>query len=156
MVLRLASLLWRLRRATLIETGLLQIQGDILRELRDVRQTSALSREQTWRYNRSDQPTHVRYEDPRLDESDGDISDCEVTMSATPPSSQTHETRLDTARCYLRLANSENGVFERLGRYETTLWRQARQVVFTLERLRWRNSSAKNRRSPYSWQQVDR
>jgi hypothetical protein len=31
LVLRLASLLWRLRRATAIETGLLQIQNDILR-----------------------------------------------------------------------------------------------------------------------------
>ncbi len=32
LVLRLASLLWRLRRATAIETGLLQIQNDIVRE----------------------------------------------------------------------------------------------------------------------------
>ena len=34
LVLRLASLLWRLRRATSIETGLLQIQSGIRRELR--------------------------------------------------------------------------------------------------------------------------
>ena len=32
LVLRLASLLWRLRRATAIETGLLQIQNEIVRE----------------------------------------------------------------------------------------------------------------------------
>ncbi len=32
LVLRLASLLWRLRRTTLIETGLLQLEGEILRE----------------------------------------------------------------------------------------------------------------------------
>ena len=34
LVLRLASLLWRLRRSTLIETGLLQIQSEVLREQR--------------------------------------------------------------------------------------------------------------------------
>ena len=32
LVLRLASLLWRLRRSTLIETGLLQIQSELPRE----------------------------------------------------------------------------------------------------------------------------
>ena len=34
LVLRLASLLWRLRRATAIDTGLLQLQSDIIGELR--------------------------------------------------------------------------------------------------------------------------
>src|SRR5215831_14600429 len=34
LVLRLASLLWRIRRATAIETDLLQIQAEILRERR--------------------------------------------------------------------------------------------------------------------------
>jgi hypothetical protein len=35
LVLRLASLLWRLRRSTLIETGLLQLQSEALRERRN-------------------------------------------------------------------------------------------------------------------------
>jgi hypothetical protein len=39
LVLRLASLLWRLRRATAIESGLLQIQSQILREIRQARAT---------------------------------------------------------------------------------------------------------------------
>ena len=34
LVLRLASLLWRLRRATTMETGLFEIQADHLREFR--------------------------------------------------------------------------------------------------------------------------
>ena len=33
LVLRLASLLWRLRRATAIDTGLLQLQSEIIAEL---------------------------------------------------------------------------------------------------------------------------
>src|SRR5437870_4154092 len=36
LVLRLASLLWRLRRATTMETGLFEIQADHLREVRCV------------------------------------------------------------------------------------------------------------------------
>src|SRR6266436_4865247 len=38
LVLRLASLLWRLRRATTMETGLFEIQANHLREFRQVRQ----------------------------------------------------------------------------------------------------------------------
>src|SRR5438309_6366846 len=37
LVLRLASLLWRLRRATTMETGLFEIQADHLHEVRRVR-----------------------------------------------------------------------------------------------------------------------
>ena len=37
-VLRLASLLWRLRRATTMETGLFEIQADYLRDFRQARQ----------------------------------------------------------------------------------------------------------------------
>ena len=40
LVLRLASLLWRLRRATTMETGLFEIQADHLREFRQGRQVS--------------------------------------------------------------------------------------------------------------------
>src|SRR5215210_157560 len=45
LVLRLASLLWRLRRATTMETGLFEIQAEHLRECRQARQTSLNSRE---------------------------------------------------------------------------------------------------------------
>src|SRR5436305_11286320 len=45
LVLRLASLLWRLRRATTIETGLFDIQADHLSRLRQPRQVRPGSRE---------------------------------------------------------------------------------------------------------------
>ena len=45
LVLRLASLLWRLRRATTIETGLFEIQAGHLREFRHGRQVRPASRE---------------------------------------------------------------------------------------------------------------
>src|ERR1700728_2053437 len=45
LVLRLASLLWRLRRATTMETGLFDIQADHLNEFRQARQIRTASRE---------------------------------------------------------------------------------------------------------------
>jgi hypothetical protein len=42
------------------------------------------------------------------------------------------------ARCFLRLANLEHGVFKRLNRYETALWRQVSQLLITLNFLRRR------------------
>jgi hypothetical protein len=45
LVLRLASLLWRLRRAATIETGLFEIQADHLREFRQGHQTQPKSQE---------------------------------------------------------------------------------------------------------------
>jgi anti-sigma-K factor RskA len=45
LVLRLASLLWRLRRSTTIETGLFEIQADHLREFRRAQQVNPASRE---------------------------------------------------------------------------------------------------------------
>jgi hypothetical protein len=49
LVLRLASLLWRLRRATTMETGLFDIQAEQLREFKRARQTLRASRTQQLR-----------------------------------------------------------------------------------------------------------
>ena len=45
LALRLASLLWRLRRGTTMETGLFEIQADCLRQSRQSRQTQSWSQE---------------------------------------------------------------------------------------------------------------
>ena len=45
LVLRLASLLWRLRRATTMETGLFEIQADYMREFRQRGQMQSKSQE---------------------------------------------------------------------------------------------------------------
>jgi hypothetical protein len=41
----------------------------------------------------------------------------------------------DLARSFLRLANLDNGVFERLGRYEMSLWRQTVQIILLLNSI---------------------
>ena len=40
--------------------------------------------------------------------------------------------------CFQRLANLDDGVFERLGRYESALWRQMLQTLFALQSARRR------------------
>jgi hypothetical protein len=110
LVLRLASLLWRLRRTTLIETGLLQIHR---------------------------RPTQTPYQD--------------CTFAAQSVS----ERLFEIAQRFLRLSDLYDNAFERLGRYEMALWRQVRQTLFTLERLRWK-SSTRGRRRQSSWQQITR
>jgi hypothetical protein len=45
LVLRLASLLWRLRRATTVETGLFKIQANHLKEFKEARQVLPISHE---------------------------------------------------------------------------------------------------------------
>ena len=107
LVLRLASPLWRLRRATAIETDLLRIQAEILRDRRD----------QTQR--QPQQPMPFR-------------------LVETAKKKKKKVSSRDLAHCFQRLANLDAGIFERLGRYETTLWRQMIQIHFLLQSARRR------------------
>jgi hypothetical protein len=58
----------------------------------------------------------------------------------------------ELAHCFLRLADLDNGIFERLGRYEAALWRQVRQTIFTLQHLQWRAPGGRYRRTLDHWQ----
>jgi hypothetical protein len=44
----------------------------------------------------------------------------------------------DLTSCFLRLANFDNGVFDRLNRYESALWRQIAQVLLLLRAAHYR------------------
>ena len=44
--------------------------------------------------------------------------------------------------CFLRLANLDNGALERLGRYETALWRQIVQTLLVLRTAQYRQPRA--------------
>jgi hypothetical protein len=61
LVLRLASVLWRLRRATTMETGLFEIQAENLREYRQGRRLLPNSREVVYpTFTRTDSANHDR------------------------------------------------------------------------------------------------
>ena len=132
LVLRLASLLWRLRRATAIETDLLRIQAEILHGRRD--QTRSQGQPE-W-----PQATPFRVIEtavPLRNESadgwkDSDPQGAYLQVAHTISPFQDISPR-DLAHCFQRLANFDNGLFERLGRYETALWRQMVQILFVLQ-----------------------
>ena len=123
-MLRLASLLWRLRRATTIETGLFEIEAEHLSGAGQSQQINLASREVV-----------CALFGPRASAGSPDNPPAygvKVEPSVDPAAELT--------RCYLGLANLPNFALDRLSRYEATLWRQVGQLLFTLD--------AKDRRRP--------
>ncbi len=137
LVLRLASALWRLRRATAMETGLFEMQAEHLSGFREARQLQAASRDVVYALFR-----------PANSASHGGDAASTPTRNATKLlpqfEPQTAEPAADAslhlAQCFLRLAKLPNYALDRLSRYEYTLWRQVAQILFALDNL--------NRRKP--------
>jgi hypothetical protein len=135
-VLRLASLLWRIRRATAIETDLLRIQAEIISERKQKGKRTALFQS----------APHTAYRVLR----DGirppmcTLQDDDQVRQSTFQGDEQHgrsaETPVDRSRqlthCFLRLANLDNSIFDRLARYEATIWRQIIQTLIALQPLR--------------------
>jgi hypothetical protein len=138
LVLRLANLLWRLRRATTMETGLFEIQAACLREFRQGRQTQTKSQE----------IIYARFGWVDSADADPDRASHGITngTEARPNSGSIDTT--DLARCFLRLANLPNYPLDRLSRYEAILWRQAGQILFALDALDRRKPQDRARRFP--------
>jgi hypothetical protein len=61
------------------------------------------------------------------------------------------DTKKDIGDCFLRLAALPTFALDRLSRYEHLLWRQARQIVFTLESLRRCKSKPARSTFPFSF-----
>jgi hypothetical protein len=125
LVLRLASVLWRLRRATAMETGLFEIQARQLLQFRRSRRAKAPVVHETlngWPGSPHAETFASRME-PEVDASDGNGVADGLTAS------------------FLRLCNLQFFPLDRLSRYEASLWRQACQIMFILQscghRKRW-------------------
>jgi hypothetical protein len=132
LVLRLASLLWRLRRATTIETGLFEIQANHLRQFRAARRVAPTSRGLMSAMFGQDDLVNLE----RNPLSSGSTSTSEfVSSSLTGSIERAVDPGTELARCFLRLANLPNYALDRLSRYEATLWRQVAQILFTLGAL---------------------
>ena len=140
LVLRLSSLLWRLRRATTMETGLFDMQADHLREFRQARQIHPDSRKIVYAmFARSDQI------DAEPDRALHGITTGTETLPSSEP--EPVDPAADLARCFLRLANLPNFALDRLSRYEAILWRQVSQILFALDALDRRKPQDRGRRS---------
>ena len=92
LVLRLASVLWRLRRATAMETAIFDSATEDARSLFEARLVSAFN----------------------------------------------FDAKASIAEGFLQLAAQPTFPLDRLSRYEALLWRQARQIIFTLDSSRRR------------------
>jgi hypothetical protein len=93
LVLRLASVLWRLRRASAIEAAMFELMA------------------------------HASSSEPHR-------SNLSATDAGCSSSGGRH-----LVRCFLRLMELPSSALDRLTRYEYTLWRQARQIIITLQSL---------------------
>jgi hypothetical protein len=131
---RLAILLWRLRRASAIETGLFEIQGEL-----------ALARWQDLSCQPS-QPGTL----PISTRDDGHSKvlgsngrDYPPHSDQEPPSPTSRRVPLGPwsnpraiAQCFLRLSRLDPTLLDRVGSYEARLWRQAAQTIWTLDAMR--------------------
>ena len=129
LVHRLASLFWRLRRATSIETGLLRMQSEILQSFRSSRQKRT---ETETGEGEGPEIAGAFHPDDRTDARRGS----ELPAHEAP--GPTADPSRDIAISFLRLANLDSEPVDRLSRYETGLWRQLVQTIFALQTLKRR------------------
>jgi hypothetical protein len=120
LVLRLASLLWRLRRATAIESGLFTIQALHLRQFRQV------PRAYDGLINNS-RGSGIVEGAGRLEENNPKQAE-----SLTASSSNSRPQPNELTQSFVRFSNLPSFPLERLSRYEAALWRQACQLILVL------------------------
>jgi hypothetical protein len=143
LVLRLASLLWRLRRATTMETGLFEIQADHLGGFNQPSQVRPTSHEVVYAlFGRADSRSFTP----------DSASQSKVYETDDVPESMRKSQKtgvnpgIELTRCFLHLTNLPSCALDRLSRYEGTLWRQAGQILFALDVLGRRKPWDKRRR----------
>ena len=113
-------MLWRLRRSTSIETGLLQIQGELMQG------------RNTHRIGPANRPLPEWY------------GEMDVASANSPETNDPQASRdiglhnpvavpQEFAYCFLQVSRLQFTAFETLSRYETALWRQAAQLIFILQ-----------------------
>jgi hypothetical protein len=131
LVTRLASLLWRLRRAVTIESGLLSIQAVMIRDHSAARPSIELNTDSLSIFRQFLRPEleSQRHEQHKKEE---------IAVNAIrSDKGETDHTNI--ARSFLRLTDLDSRVFERLGRYETSLWRQTIQILLLLSSTEFRS-----------------
>jgi hypothetical protein len=115
-----------------METGLFEIQAEHLRQYRQNRQLLSDSRDVIQElFRQSDSVSAHMASLNRVNK-----------LEAAPDFAMKSE----FAQCFLRLSNLPNFALDRLSRYEATLWRQATQILYALEKLKRHKPQERNRR----------
>jgi hypothetical protein len=131
LVSRLASLLWRLRRAVIIESGLLNIQAEMICD--QTTRSRPISEHDVDRLSifcKFLRPLDLESRSGQQTEASNIRIDSIHSVEA-----ETNQTNTNIARSFLRLTSLDNQLFERLGRYETNLWRQTAQTLLLLSTI---------------------
>jgi len=139
LVLRLASLLWRLRRANAIESGLFRIQAEHQLQFRQERQAHQKRRSIIESVHRNVIAIEGDVGQNQIEPTKGSDPDPQSTMEQSAGDQSN-----DLTWSFLRLCDLPFFPLDRLSRYEAALWRQACQIIVTLQSF--------NRRKP--WQRV--
>jgi hypothetical protein len=152
LVHRLASLLWRLRRASAIETALFEIQGELLSARgqapsREPSQPGTLATPTLANGHSKGAASNGRDNPPALNQEP-------PSASTRPPLAPWLKSRA-IAQCFLRLSKLDPTLLDRVGSYETRLWRQAAQTIWTLEAMRQPpppiRQRLRHRVAPFTW-----
>ena len=122
---RLVSLLWRLRRVTAIESGMLTIQATVHRKTK-LAWDKQIDREKLKPFYELI-PGLVPSVQTHLEQNDANSN------SARPLAAGS--VRSTIADSFIRLSALDSNVFERLGRYEMRLWRQTVQTLLVLNSI---------------------
>jgi hypothetical protein len=150
LVHRLASLLWRLRRASAIETGLFELQGEALPARRQdpSRGPRQPGTPPTRANGHSKGPGSNGRDDPPACDQEP------LSTSMRAPLRPWSKSRA-IAQCFLRLSHLDPTLLDGVGSYEARLWRQAAQTIWTLEAMRQPpppiRQRLRHRVAPFTW-----
>jgi hypothetical protein len=133
LVHRLASLLWRLRRASAIETGLFEIQAELLPTRRE---NFSRGPGQPATLHTATQANGHKIAPGWNGQDDPPASNQEPLSTAMRPPLPPWSQSSAITQCFLRLSKLDPTLLDRVGSYEARLWRQAAQTIWTLEAMR--------------------
>jgi hypothetical protein len=133
LVHRLASLLWRLRRASTIEAGLFEMQAEFLLAARQDFSRGP-GRRATLQTSTQVNGHKVAAGSNERDHRPGNNQE-PLSTSMRPPLAPASKSSA-IAQYFLRLSRVEPTLLDRVGSYETRLSRQAAQTIWTLEAMR--------------------
>ena len=141
LVTRLASLLWRLRRAVIVESGLLNVQAETIQSPCS-RPTSNYDVDRLSIFRKF---LHSSDLEKLISKQQG----AKKNIRTDSIEAETNQANKNIARSFLRLTSLDGQVFERLGRYETTLWRQTAQILLLLSAIEFRSKDHFPDERPY-------
>jgi len=116
----------------IVESGLLNIQAEkICNQSARSRPTREQDLDRLSIFHKFLRPLDLDTRSGQDQEVSGDIR----MDSIRSVGAETNQTNTNIARSFLRLTSLDNQVFERLGRYETNLWRQTAQTLLLLSSI---------------------